>query len=427
MRIALLFLVAFLIGCSGQKEPGKLAAGPPAIDLTTFEAPTRDRVLQLKQAVEQQPDNADNWGKLGQAFHALELYDAAEHCYHEAARLDPQSARWQYLAGIVRLRDATPLGLTNLATAVSLGGQTNDFLRLAYGKALAERGHTREAQEQFEKLLAAEPNHPAARLELARLKLAANNPQPAADLLQPCLTNQFTARPAHLLLGQAKLKLGDARAAAQLAQRAASLPEPFDWPDPYLREMKNSIARDENIIDQANRFLLAGRAADTERLLSAVLQQDPNHPDALLILGRLRSQQQRFAEAESLFQKHLAVRTNSVQGWMQLGITRFRQEQWPAAADAFTQAIRIKPDYAEAHANLGFAYSRQGQIQRAIESFQNALRCQPADARAHASLAEEYLRAGQKREAAQSAAAALAINPQEPRALRVITALKSSP
>jgi tetratricopeptide (TPR) repeat protein len=420
MRFALLIFIALFSACSKQ-EPQRLA--PPTIDVTNVNPPARDRVVQLQTDVMQQPQNAEAWGNLGQALHALEFNDKAAVCYNEAARLDPQSGRWPYFLGQIQLLNDPNTALTNLARAVSLLPPTNDAPRLTLAKALAERGRDQDAARELETILASNPNHPAARVELARLKLAANNPQAAADLLQPCLTNQYTARSAHLLLGQARLKLGDPRAAAQLAQRATAIPEGFDWPDPNLREMKNSLPLQENLLDQANRFLSTGRAADAEKLLNSVLQQDASHSEALLILGRLRAQQQRFPEAESLFQKHLAARQDSVQGWMQLGIMRFRQEQWPAAAAAFKKATEIKPDYAEAHGNLAFAHSRQNQTAAAIQSFKEALRCQPGDARTQASLAEEYLRANNKPEALAAANAALAINPQEPKALRVKAAL----
>jgi tetratricopeptide (TPR) repeat protein len=424
MRVAFFILIALFGACS---RPQSQTPPPPTINVTKLDDAVRNRVVQLQTAVVQQPQNADAWGNLGQALHALEFNDKAAACYTEAARLDPQSGRWPYFLGQLQLLNDPTLALTNLARAVSLLPATNDAPRLTLAKALAERGREQDAARELETILSANPTHAAARLELARLKLAGNNAQAAADLLQPCLTNQFTARPAHLLLGQAKLKLGDARAAAQLSQRAAVIPEPFDWPDPYLREMKNSLPLRENLLDQANRFLASGRAAEAEKLLNIVLQQDLNHAEALLILGRLRAQQQRFAEAESHFQKHLAAHPNSVQGWMQLGIMRFRQEQWPAAAEAFKKATEIKPDYAEAHGNLAFAYSRQNQTAAAIQSLKEAIRCQPGDARAHASLAEEFLRANQKPEALAAANAALAINPQEPKALRVVASLKNTP
>lgn len=439
MKRALSFVsVAGLLligGCSQSPAPTSApqaasaltpSASIPALNLASVDQRVRDRLLQLRTDVEKNLNDAERWGKLGEAFQALELYGDAESCYREAVRLDAQSARWRYLLGASQLVANPNEGLSNLAAAIPFAPATNDCVRLAYGKALAERGQLREAAAQFEQLLSAQPAHPVARLELARLKLGEADPQKAAELLALCLTNQFTARPARLLLAQAKLRLGDAATAEHLNKSASLAPKPFDWPDPYLREVRAILPLKANLLDQASSLIARDRAADAEALLVSLLQQDPTDPDTLLLFGRLRAQQKRFTEAEDFLKRHLSARTNSVQGWMQLGIAHFRNERWPAAAEAFQRAAEIKPDYAEAHANLGFALARQNKSPEAIAAFQAALRCDPSDTRTLVALGEEQLRSGQTKEAAESANAALAINPQDPRAQRLKQVLNAS-
>jgi tetratricopeptide (TPR) repeat protein len=424
LLLTLLALTLVFAGCTPSPTPASSAASaPPAqvpnSNLDALAPSVRGRILELKSTLQSQPQSPAAWGQLGQAFHALELNAEARACYAEAARLDSASGRWPYLLGILQLLNDPDPALTNLARAVAILPATNDAPRLALGKALAERGRPADAAREFTQILSLQPAHPAARLELARLKLAASETAAAIELLQPCLTNPYTARPAHLLLSQAKLKLGDSAEAARLAQAAAPMPKPFDWPDPFLREVKASLALAQNFADDANRLLLRGRVAEAEKLLLDALKQDAADAEATLLLGRVRAQQDRFSEAEQMFLRHLAARPNSLQGWMQLGLARFRQKHFEAAAEAFKKATEIKPDYAEAHMNLGVAYSSLNKTTLAIAALQTAARCQPGDARAHSALAEEYLRAGQKTEAARAAAAALEINPQDARALRV--------
>lgn len=282
--------------------------------------------------------------------------------------------------GLLQLQDQPELALTNILRAVQLLPATNDAPRLRLAQALVERGRHAEAIPHLESLLALDPAHAAARLELARVKLAANDPQSAAGLLAPALTNAYTARPALLLLSQVKLRLGETDAAAQLVERAARLPRPFDWPDPFLREVQSLHTDQQNLLDRVNGLIMRGRFVEAEKLLEQNLARAPESAETLLLFGRLRLQQRRCADAAVFFQKHLAVRANSLQGCVQLGLARYCQNDWAAAAAAFESALRLKPDFAQAHFNLGLCRSRANQSTAAIESFRNALRCQPGDA-----------------------------------------------
>jgi len=56
-----------------------------------------------------------------------------------------------------------------------------------------------------------------------------------------------------------------------------------------------------------------------ENSIWQVLSSDPNNADALLLLGMVRSDQQRFAEAETLFNRVLQLDPNSAAAHLNLG------------------------------------------------------------------------------------------------------------
>jgi tetratricopeptide (TPR) repeat protein len=293
------------------------------------------------------------------------------------------------------LQDQPEAAIASLSRAAALSGPTNDAPRLRLARALVELGRFAEATNQLASLLAPNPGHPAARLELVRVRLALHQLAGASELLAPCLTNPYTARAGLLLLSQIKAREGETGVAASLAQRAAAMPKPFDWPDPFLREVQSLRGDRTRGADQINALLLQQRLPEAEAALTRFLQSAPEDVEGLLLLGRLRLQQKRCAEAADILERHLVLRPESLNGLVQLGMARYCESRWPEAAEAFTRAVALKPDFAQAHHNLGLALARAGNSDRAIASFREAIRCAPGDAGPWVALAEEHLRLGQ--------------------------------
>jgi tetratricopeptide (TPR) repeat protein len=424
MKALLAILLLLLAGCAKKiDKPIANQTSIPTPDISSLDSSQSQILSNSQVAVRSQPQSADAWGRLGQVFEALELKTEAEICYQRAVELDPASGRWLYLLALVQLEQKPDLALSNLILAVQKLPATNDAPRLRLAQALIERARISEAESHLQSLLALNPNHPAARLELARIKLAQSNHPFTLELLRPALTNAYTTRPALLLLSQAHQRSGDHAGATVLARRAAALPEPFDWPDPFLREIQSLLPNDQNLSERANQFIMQGRFDEAESLLIQLTQRAPQNPEPLLLMGRLRIQQRRCAEAGKFLQQHLTLRTNSLQGYVQLGLAHYCESRWQDAAEAFRKATELKPDFAQAHYNLALALSRLNNSPAAISSFQSALRINPADANAHAELAEELLRTGDKSSAHAHATEALRIHPQHPKATKLLQSL----
>jgi tetratricopeptide (TPR) repeat protein len=407
--VLLLFAMCALDGCSRETPP-------PDVPLTSLD-PSLARMIQTsRQAILIQANSADAWGHLGEAFHAAEFHAEAQTCYARAAQLDFRSARWPHLLGLLQLQDLPDAALANLNRATELAGTTTDAPRLRLAQALVERGRFREAAIHLNALLDGNAGHAAARLELARVRLAENQLASAAEILQPCITNAYTGRAAHFLLGQIRAREGNAEVATALARQAAAMTRPSDWPDPFLREVQNLRADRSKLSEQANLLLIQRRFPEAEAILADLLMKLPDDAEALLLLGRLRIQQRRCAEAEPLFRRHLAVQTNSLNGLVQLGLALFCQQHWNDAAAAFERAVVLKPDFAQAHYNLGLARARSHDSAGAIRSYREALRCSPGDAATHAALAEELILVGHFDEALTHADRALAVETNHPKA-----------
>lgn len=392
------------------REPGL-----PLVPLTSIDPMLAGLIQTSRAAVVKAPKSAAAWGRLGQALHAAEFNLEARFCYSNAAALDRANFHWPYLLGLIELQDAPDDAIQKLRVAVDLAGPNTDGPRLRLARALIERGQPEQAAPLLQALLAANPENAAARVELARVYVARGDLREATHELQPALTNHFTVRPALFLAAQIAQRNGQADTAAQLSRRAASLPRPFDWPDPVLREVQSLRTDRARLADQANAFLQQQRISDADAAVSKLLDAFPEDAEGLLLLGRLRYLEHRCPEAEAALRHHLAVQTNSLNGLIQLGIALLCQQQWSNAAAVLEQAIALKPDFAPAHNNLGLARSRLGDAAGAIRAYQEALRCNPGDVNAHFALAEELANAGQIAEAREHVLRAAEISPGDPR------------
>lgn len=409
-RAALGLLGAALVlsACSRQVQP-------PAVPAVALDRQLATLIATSRQAVVMAPKSAEAWGRLGQVFQAADFFAEARVCYQKASELDGREAGWPYLLGLLQLQDQPEESLANLARAAGLAGGQADAPRLRLAQALVERGRIDEAAAQLQLLLAANPAHAAARLEMARVFLARNELERAVESLAPCATNAYMARPALLLLSQIRQRQGDASSATALARRAAAMPRPFDWPDPWLREVQGHRVDRQKLQDQANGLLIQQRLKEAGAAIDKLLNAFPDDPEGLLLLGRLHFLERRCAEAESEFRRYLTVQSESINGLVQLGLALLCQQRWEEAAVPLRAAIALKPDFAQAHYNLGFALSRAGNADGAIDSYRQALRINPGDVATHLALAEELHRAGQVALALQVLTRAAELNPNDPR------------
>lgn len=388
-----LLMLLVLGGCGRSPEPPATPAGLANAELSRQIETARSEVLSNRTS-------GAAWGRLGQCFEAAEFFPEARICYAQAEALDTGSARWPHLLGLLLLQESPEDALVQLARAVAVAEPTNDFSRVRLVQALVERGRFAEATNHLAVLLTNQATHPAARLELARVRLAEGRATEAIDLLTPCLTNPYTARPAVLLLSQCRVRVGDAPAAAALASKAATMPRPFNWPDPYSREVQNLRQDLARQVERVNSLVIQRRFDQAEELLKPLIERSSDHPEVLLVLGRVRLQQGRCDEAEAAISRHLEATPSSLNGLIQLGLALMCQSRWTDAGKVFGRAVELKPDFAQAHFNLGMARIRTGDTAGAIASLREALRCSPGDARAHSVLADALASSGQTEEAA---------------------------
>ncbi|MCL5942452.1 MAG: PIN domain-containing protein [Actinobacteria bacterium] len=105
-----------------------------------------------------------------------------------------------------------------------------------------------------------------------------------------------------------------------------------------------------------------------------LLNENPNDVDALVNLGNLAFDDQRYLEAVDFYRRALDLRPSDTNVRTDMGIALLRLGHYREAVEAFRQAISDSPDHPLAHYNLGVALAQGGDSVEAVAELREALR-----------------------------------------------------
>lgn len=143
-----------------------------------------------------------------------------------------------------------------------------------------------------------------------------------------------------------------------------------------------------------------------------ILRREPNHPDALHLLGVLARQSGDPEAAIELVSRAVAAKPQAAQYRNTLGDAALATGRVAAAVAEFGRAVELRPDFTLAWYNLGLALQQQGELTAASEAYRRALELDPNLAEAHAFLGLVLAWQGQLRAAIGSYRRALALQPE---------------
>ena len=133
----------------------------------------------------------------------------------------------------------------------------------------------------------------------------------------------------------------------------------------------------QQLMQQAAEACQAARWQQAEKLYRQVLQQQPEHPEALFLLGALACQLGHYQAALPLLVKASQVNPGNAQCFYNIGNACKALGRLNEAGRAFQQAVRIKPDFAEAYNDLGVTCRRLQRLDDAIRCYQQAIHINP--------------------------------------------------
>lgn len=167
----------------------------------------------------------------------------------------------------------------------------------------------------------------------------------------------------------------------------------------------------------------AGRLAEAEALYRQILAAEPQHAEALHLLGVLAHQVGQNEIAVALIEQAIRVDGANRRYHNNLGTAYRMLKRLDAAAASYRRALALSSDFAEAHGNLGIVLEEQGDLAAAEACFRRAIALAPGFAEAHYNLGNVLRAQHQEPAAIDAFRRALALEPRFPDALGNLGAL----
>jgi protein O-GlcNAc transferase len=216
---------------------------------------------------------------------------------------------------------------------------------------------------------------------------------------------QVSARPLEMSAERSEARQTTAPAKRSHPDRSCPL-------DGLRRSFASSHAIVTPSIDQAIALHRRGELERAAALYRAILDAQPDHADALHLLGLIAYQSGDDERAVDLVQRAIALDDSQAEPHNHLGLALMRQGRLDEAAVQFETALQRSPESAQAHNNLGTVRRRQGRLDEAMASYGSALGLDPAYANAHFNLGQTERARGDLRGAAQSFIRGVSLDPE---------------
>jgi protein O-GlcNAc transferase len=165
-------------------------------------------------------------------------------------------------------------------------------------------------------------------------------------------------------------------------------------------------------VTQAFASLQDGRAAEAEAICTDVLRQQPQHADALHLLGIVALQRGDPHTGIERLRASIRVNPNNPFVHCNLGNALCEVKEQRAALECYGRSLQLAPTYAGAHYSRGNALMDLKQHAEALASFERAIATQPNFAEAYNNRGNALLALGEPRRALDSFRQAVHARPQ---------------
>lgn len=165
-----------------------------------------------------------------------------------------------------------------------------------------------------------------------------------------------------------------------------------------------------NTLSQAIALHQQGELDKAFALYSSVLNEDPNHLQALCLSGSIAQQNGDFSGAIALFGRAHQLNPTQVSICLQLGICHSHLGQLDLANSLYKTCAKLAPNQIEPIVNLANNLTKQKQFQEAYELYKKALLLDPFSAIVQYNIGSLFLKSMKPHEAKNWFTKSLAIN-----------------
>jgi tetratricopeptide (TPR) repeat protein len=291
---------------------------------------------------------------LGMAHAAAGDPQAAASAYMQASHLSPYQVAYALDAATAASANGdhdSAIGV--LEEALIAHGDAAE-LHAVLGRSFEARGWSGEALAAYSRAVELDPAQAEYHRSRARL-LAESAPAEAIDALGRAVAIDPDDAETYHHLGQAYVRLGEYRLAAQQFERATRLsPSPI-----YRLALAGALTRLGDPNAQAELKALAASQLDDAWLC--------------LELARLQVAGGQLTDAMATYMRAVQLDPEFGEAWRELGLLQLVQADAASAVEALAKAVRIAPDDSHARQALGMALSALGEQDGAQQASEAAL------------------------------------------------------
>ena len=159
----------------------------------------------------------------------------------------------------------------------------------------------------------------------------------------------------------------------------------------------------------------AGNLARAESIYRQVLASDPEHSEALRLLGLLAHQTGNLEQASNLLSRATKAQPENIEAHFNLGVTYLDQGLPEKAVAALEAALALDPENFSCLVNFGNALITAGQFEDAIEQSMRALKIDANCVEAHSNLSQALAKTGDLTGAMKASRRAILLRPEDGR------------
>jgi len=373
----------------------------------------KDAIAAYRRALRLYPAFAEAWNDLGTACYANGELEAAVDCYERTLRLRADHiVAYANLGAVYR-----KLGLLSAARRAL---QRELWHRLRVG------------------LRALWPHNAGLKLDsaphlagLAEAQLRVGNARHATEIAQRALELDRGSADTLRVLGTALLRQGRSADALDVMRQALELrPQDADLQLQLARSLASLERFDEAmrayeqacrlrpeagaLVELAQLKLQRGEAAAAEALLRQAQRQTPHDASVQATLGDACHRQNRPQEAEAAYRRALELDARHFGAQVRLSELLRETGRLDEAEAAAMRTLELDDEAAASHLTLGMAHRAKGRMEHAMRAFRRAIELDPAATQARQQLALVLREEDRVEEAETELRAALRLRPKSP-------------
>lgn len=275
-------------------------------------------------------------------------------------------------------------GIAEYEKALSSGNAT-DPVTVRFNLALAhyKAAQIPKAEENLERVLAAQPSHKNAALLLANCYLSSGENTRVIELLSPLEATHGDDRVLAYLLGTALLREGELERGEKLI-------------DVILRDGDSAEAR----FMLGTAHLERGDTVAAAEEFRRAVELNPELPSLNAFLGRSLWDTSGSDEAVEYFRRELEINPNDFDSNLYLGMHLQKAEQdYEQALAHYRRALSVRPGSPDARYQIGLIYLLTDRTDEALEIIEGVVRDVPDFLEGHATLTRLYYRLKRREDA----------------------------